>query len=62
MTIKTIDENDREYILNILEHTNGKISGEGGAAELMGIPTTTLNSRMKRLGITHCSTQAIIAQ
>ncbi|MEO8415746.1 MAG: sigma-54 dependent transcriptional regulator [Ginsengibacter sp.] len=49
--IKTIDENDRDYILKILKHTKGKISGEGGAAELLGVPPTTLNSRMKRLGI-----------
>ncbi len=49
--IKTIDENDREYILKILKHTKGKISGDGGAAELLGLPPSTLNSRMKKLGI-----------
>ena len=42
---------DREYILAVLKKTNGKISGAGGAAELLKLPPTTLNSKMKRLGI-----------
>lgn len=50
--IRTIDENEREYILKILKRCNGRVSGEGGAAELLGLPATTLNSKMKRLGIT----------
>ena len=50
-TIKTIDENEREYILKILKHVKGKISGDGGAAELLGVPPSTLNSRIKKLGI-----------
>ncbi len=49
--IKTIDENEREHILKILKYVNGRISGGGGAAELLGIPPSTLNSRIKRLGI-----------
>jgi formate hydrogenlyase transcriptional activator len=49
--IKTIDENEREYILKVLKHVKGRISGEGGAADLLGLPPSTLNSRMKRLGI-----------
>ncbi len=34
-----------------LEHTNSKIYGPGGAAELLGLKPTTLVSRMKKLGI-----------
>ncbi|MDN3656100.1 sigma 54-interacting transcriptional regulator [Ferruginibacter paludis] len=49
--IKTIDENEREYILKVLKHVKGRISGEGGAAALLGLPPSTLNSRIKRLGI-----------
>jgi DNA-binding NtrC family response regulator len=49
--IKTIAENEREYILSVLQKCNGKISGEGGAAELLGIPATTLNSKIKKLNI-----------
>lgn len=51
LDIKTIDENERAYIMKILKYTDGRIAGFGGAAELLGIPPTTLHSRMKRLGI-----------
>lgn len=51
IVIKTIDENERDYILKILKHVKGRISGGGGAAELLGLPPSTLNSRIKRLGI-----------
>ncbi|MDN3654214.1 sigma 54-interacting transcriptional regulator [Ferruginibacter paludis] len=49
--IQTIFENEKEYILKILQHVNGRIAGEGGAAEILGIPPSTLNSRIKKLGI-----------
>ena len=42
---------DRVNILAALRLTNGKISGEDGAAELLGIKPTTLASRIKTLGI-----------
>jgi transcriptional regulator with GAF, ATPase, and Fis domain len=48
---KTIDEHERECILNTIKYCSGRISGEGGAAQLLGIPASTLNSKMKRLGI-----------
>ncbi|SDE02246.1 regulatory protein, Fis family [Mucilaginibacter pineti] len=50
--VQSIDDNEREYILRILRKCNGRISGPGGAAELLDVPSTTLNSKMKRLGIT----------
>lgn len=49
--IQTIYENEKEYILKVLNHVNGKVSGEGGAADLLGVPPSTLNSRIKKLGI-----------
>jgi DNA-binding NtrC family response regulator len=49
--IKTIEENERDHILAILKKCEGKIWGSGGAAELLGVPPTTLNSKMKKLGI-----------
>lgn len=49
--IKTIDENERDHILVVLKKCNGKIWGPGGAAELLGVPPTTLNSKMKKLEI-----------
>ena len=42
---------DRENIIAALRMTSGKISGEDGAAELLGIKPTTLASRMKSLGV-----------
>lgn len=49
--ITTLEENERSYILKALEFTNWKISGERGAAKLLGIKRTTLESRMKKLNI-----------
>jgi transcriptional regulator with GAF, ATPase, and Fis domain len=47
----SFNDMDREYILAALRKTNGKISGKGGAAELLKLRPTTLTSKMKRLGI-----------
>lgn len=49
--VKTWMEYERDYILEILKITGGKVSGPAGAAELLGLPSTTLNSRIKKLGI-----------
>jgi len=49
--MKTIHENERDYIISILKKCNGKIWGAGGAAEVLNIPPTTLKSKMKKLGI-----------
>jgi formate hydrogenlyase transcriptional activator len=48
---KTIDENERGHIIAVLRKCNGKIFGEGGAAAILGIPPSTLNSKIKKLGI-----------
>ena len=50
-SIKTILENERDYILYILKKCNGKISGAGGAAEILDIHPSTLNSKIKKLDI-----------
>jgi two-component system response regulator HydG len=49
--IKTLIELERDHILSALESTNWKVSGKGGAAELLDINVNTLNSKMKKLGI-----------
>ncbi|MDO3626221.1 sigma 54-interacting response regulator [Mucilaginibacter sp. BT774] len=49
--IKTIEENERDYIISVLKKCNGRIRGSGGAAEVTGLPPTTLHSKMKKLGI-----------
>jgi DNA-binding NtrC family response regulator len=48
---KTIEENEREHILAVLQQCNGRIRGAGGAAEILGVPPTTLASKMIKLGI-----------
>ena len=42
---------ERTCILSVLKQTNGRIRGVGGAAEILKIKPTTLESRMEKLGI-----------
>jgi DNA-binding NtrC family response regulator len=42
---------ERHHILNVLQRTKWRLTGEGGAAEQLGLKRTTLQSRMKKLGI-----------
>ena len=49
--IVPLDELERRHILAVLQATNWKIKGDEGAASLLGLPSSTLNSRMKKLGI-----------
>jgi formate hydrogenlyase transcriptional activator len=47
-----LDENqEREMIESALKETRGRVSGPGGAAEKLGIPRSTLESRIRRLEI-----------
>jgi formate hydrogenlyase transcriptional activator len=46
-----LNEMEREHIIRVLRETNGVLSGSDGAASRLGIKRTTLQSRMKRLGI-----------
>ena len=47
----TLEELQRRYIRHVLEKTEGRISGPGGAAEILGLKRTTLYSRMRKLGM-----------
>jgi DNA-binding NtrC family response regulator len=49
--IKTLEENERDHILAALRECKGKVFGKGGAADMLGLPASTLNSRMRKLGI-----------
>jgi DNA-binding NtrC family response regulator len=49
--MKTIHENERDYIVAVLKKCNGRIWGPGAAAEVLNIPPSTLKSKMKKLGI-----------
>lgn len=47
----TFEEFQRQYIERVLKSTGGKVSGEGGAAEVLNLNPQTLFSKMKKLGI-----------
>ena len=49
--ISTLDEVQREHILSVLDRTGWRVSGEKGAARILGMKPTTLEARMKKLGI-----------
>jgi len=49
--VKTIEQMEMEHIKSVLAKCNGKISGPGGAAELLELPYSTLVSKIKKLGI-----------
>ncbi|MDQ6531138.1 sigma-54 dependent transcriptional regulator [Flavobacterium sp. LHD-85] len=49
--IKSMEEMEKEHIMNALQICNGKVSGTGGAAELLKMQPQTLYSKMKKLGI-----------
>jgi transcriptional regulator with GAF, ATPase, and Fis domain len=45
------DDSEWQEIVAALEKTNWKVAGPNGAAVLLGIPRSTLQSRMQKLGI-----------
>jgi formate hydrogenlyase transcriptional activator len=47
----TLDDAQRHHILQILRQTKWRISGPRGAAAILGIKRTTLQARMRKLGI-----------
>jgi formate hydrogenlyase transcriptional activator len=47
----TMVDAEREHISEVVQMTSGIIAGEGGAAEVLGVPPSTLRSRMKKLGM-----------
>jgi formate hydrogenlyase transcriptional activator len=47
----TLEAVEREHILRVLRETNWVIGGVAGAAARLGVPRTTLNNKMQKLGI-----------
>jgi formate hydrogenlyase transcriptional activator len=50
-SISTLEETQRQHILRALRQTEWRIAGPNGAAQLLGIKRTTLQARMRKLGI-----------
>ncbi|NIA15876.1 MAG: AAA domain-containing protein, partial [Nitrospiraceae bacterium] len=47
----TLEEVEREHVVGVLERTGWRVSGKNGAAEILGLKPTTLESRLAKLGI-----------
>jgi formate hydrogenlyase transcriptional activator len=47
----TLDEAQRQHILQVLRQTKWRIAGPKGAAAILGMKRTTLQARMRKLGI-----------
>jgi formate hydrogenlyase transcriptional activator len=52
LTAAALRERERENLLAVLEIANWRVSGKGGAAELLGIKPSTLQSQLKAFGLT----------
>jgi PAS domain S-box-containing protein len=48
---KTLEEVEREHIIAVYEAMGWKIEGPDGAAKILGLPPSTLRSRMRKLKI-----------
>jgi len=48
---KTLNEIERDYIFRVLEQTHWRVSGQNGAADILGLDRSTLRARMRKLGI-----------
>ena len=58
----TLEEAERSHILQTLQKTEGAVGGRGGAAARLGLPRTTLISKMRRLGINRAQSSALLVR
>jgi transcriptional regulator with GAF, ATPase, and Fis domain/predicted hydrocarbon binding protein len=49
--VRTLAEAEKEHISEVVQMTKGLIASKGGAAEVLGVPASTLRNRMKKHGI-----------
>jgi len=47
----TFEDAERQVIIDALKSASGKVSGQGGAAERLGLKRTTLQNKMRKLNI-----------
>jgi formate hydrogenlyase transcriptional activator len=50
-SLSTLDDAQRQHILQVLRQTKWRIAGPKGAAAILGMKRTTLQARMRKLGI-----------
>ena len=58
VTTSTFEKAERQAILDALSSAAGRIAGNGGAAERLGLKRTTLQNKMRRLNITRADYSA----
>ncbi|MGB8324905.1 MAG: sigma 54-interacting transcriptional regulator [Candidatus Acidiferrum sp.] len=51
ISLRRLDAVDIEHLRKVLESTQWRVRGQGGAAEVLGLKPTTLEARMKKLRI-----------
>jgi formate hydrogenlyase transcriptional activator len=51
ISIRTLAEAERDQIVEVLRNSRGRISGDNGAAARLGMKRTTLQYKMRKLGI-----------
>jgi transcriptional regulator with GAF, ATPase, and Fis domain len=51
ITTRSLEEIDRTHIISVLESTGWRVRGKNYAADILGIKPTTLEAKMKKLGI-----------
>jgi transcriptional regulator with GAF, ATPase, and Fis domain len=49
--LTTLQDMERTYIAEVLRHAGGRIAGTGGAANILGLPASTLLHRLKKLSL-----------
>jgi formate hydrogenlyase transcriptional activator len=52
---RTLEEIERDHILSVLKSVGWRVSGDRGAAKILGLKRTTLEARMNKLGISRPS-------
>jgi PAS domain S-box-containing protein len=50
-SMMTLEEVEKRHITNVLENTGWRVRGKNGAAQILGLKPTTLDSRIRKLGI-----------
>lgn len=51
VSIKALEEVEREHIMHAIENVGWRIEGQNGAAKALGLNPSTLRARMLKLGI-----------
>jgi len=50
-SVQTLENVERDYIRQVLEQTDWKVSGKNSATEILGLDRSTLRARMRKLNI-----------